>query len=462
MPLLQPGRCAMAERPIEAQRREAVLGLVKRRAAENARAFAAYQGLCDKLPTLLRNHGLRHTLDYLRMLTRGGPSGPAAHALLCDWSAARGVGDDALSLPRLAKSLGHKPVLPEATDGLLLLTLALADAEALRHACKLVRSDLSGNIPAGNPWDAPQHLALQLQASAALPPPVIAVPGQPRFPAHVRHPGIAWRFCGHVGANADDATWRQRQIQAVVALARAPWQRAGRAHGNDPHRAWYTASYNRHVALLHALQASQHTQWVGLRLRSHLFTALGERGVWDAQALLHPVSGMPGLPSSQVKNLVRRVMAARVPRMGTGERQAALQALLDDLLGQAADHGGGEGAGGLLVVHDAWWMPEDGDGPLTGDTDTNHHAAYMQGRARRAAPSDSPEPHPQLAVQGRLLFALGIQPDAGPQGREVVARCLRWLVQALAELGIGGRSTAAGAGRFETPANLAPGPTFLQ
>jgi len=137
-----------------------------------------------------------------------------------------------------------------------------------------------------------------------------------------------------------------------------------------------------------------------------------------------------------------------VQRLFTPEARAQLQNLLDDLLGKAA----GDGAPGLLVVHDAWWVPDDGDGPLAGDIDNNHHTAYYQQGQRtapRALPQDSPEPHPQLAVQGRLLFALGIHPAAGPAGGAIVQRCLRWLGQALATLGIGGRSWAAGAGRFD-------------
>lgn len=431
----------MLDRRIDAQRREALVRQVKRHAT-NAALFDPYQRLCEKLPTLLRAHGLRLTLDYLRMLARAGPYQQAADALLRDWAA---TADGVLSFAGLAQSHGAQAVAPAAAEGLLLLALALVDVEALRHACKLVHSDhAAGQIPSAPAMGVQQPLALNLRAPAAL------------QHQHCQHPGLAWRFCGEVGTQADDATWRHRQITTVLRLTRQQWQPTKQLALTDPHRAWYTASYQRHVAWLQSLPASRQTQCMALRLRSPLFTALGERGVWDAQVLLHPVSGMPFVAASQIKNLVRRAFAERAQRLAKPESQAALHALLDDLLGDAADgaagDAAGDGHGGLLVVHDAWWVPETGDGPLAGDIDNHHHTAYLQRRALRALPQDSPQPHPQLAVQGQLLFALGIHPAAGPAGGDIVRRCMRWLAHALAERGIGGRSAAVGAGRFEPAA----------
>lgn len=425
----------MADRRLDAQRREVLVRLVKRHAATPP-LFDAYQRLCEKLPTLLRGHGLRLTLDYLHLLTGEGAYRDAAQALLRDWAEAE---DSGLSFSRLAAAAvaAARAGQPPGVAGVLLLQgLALADAEALRHSCKLVDSDHKANaIPAAAAMGARVALALRL------PPPAV--------PQHGRceHPGIAWRFCGAIPTAESDATWRQAQIQSVVQLSQLQWKAAAARVPHAAHRAWYTASYRRHEAFLQALPANRHTQWMTLRLRSHLFTALGERGVWETQALLHPVSGMPFIAASQIKNLVRRAMAARVQRLPTPEGRQAMQALLEDLLGDAA----GQGTPGLLVVHDAWWVPEDGDGPLAGDIDNNHHTAYLQGHQARALPQDSPEPHPQLAVQGRLLFALGMHPAAGPEGGAIVTRCMRWLGQALAERGIGGRTAAAGAGRFEAP-----------
>ena len=143
---------------------------------------------------------------------------------------------------------------------------------------------------------------------------------------------------------------------------------------------------------------------------------------------------------------------ARLQRLPDETSRKAIQALLDDLLGVAA----GDGPGGLLVVHDAWWVPDMGDegaGPLAGDVDNNHHTEYLRRDAEhpRALPQDSPQPQPQLAVQGAMLFALGIHPAAGPGGPAIIDRCQRWLQMALAERGIGGRTYAAGAGRFQAP-----------
>lgn len=416
----------MPELRVDLQRRQAVLQRVQVRAAER-QLWLRYERLCEKLPQWLRQHGLRLTLDYLRMLARGRSSHAAAQALLEDWAdlSASAIGAPALPTTQ-AGANGASAVLPapDAAGGLLLLMLALADAEAFRRSCKLVAAGLSDRQGDG------------FITAAGLP----VIQAHPALQFHqCGHAGIAWRYCGDVGASEDDATWRTRQVQAVVGLSTSGPYRL-------QHNPWYENVYQRHVQWLQALPPQWGTRTQILRLRSHLFIGLGERGVWETQALLHPVTGMPWLPASQIKSLVRRTMQARLQRLPAEASRLALRALLDDLLGEVA----GDGAGGLLVVHDAWWVHDAGAGPLVGDVDNNHHTQYLQGADDhpRALPQDSPQPHPQLAVRGAFLFALGIQPAAGEAGPPLVARCMRWLAQALAEQGIGGRAWAAGAGRF--------------
>lgn len=419
----------MAEPDLTAQRRQVLTLRVQARASQPD-LFNDYARLCERLPQWLGQHGLRLTLDYLRMLASGRSNQAAAWALLADWAASGVRG--ALSWPGLVAKAGQHWLQPCADDLLQMQALALVDAEALRHACTLVAFGLPME---DGPLD---QLANPLQLPVLQPHPALQH-------GPCVHPGIAWRFCGAVPTGGG-GTWRGEQVRRVTELTQAQNFR------DSKHSRWYAASYRRHLQWLQSLPKAQDTRCWTQRLRSHLFTGLGERGVWETHALLHSVSGMPFVAASQIKNLVRRAMQARLQRLPDETSREAIQALLDDLLGVAA----GDGPGGLLVVHDAWWVPDeigDGAGPLAGDVDNNHHTEYLRRDAKhpRALPQDSPQPQPQLAVQGAMLFALGIHPAAGPGGPAIVERCQRWLQMALTERGIGGRTYAAGAGRFQAP-----------
>lgn len=423
-----------------ARRRAAWVPAVARRMAD-ANGFGHYARLAERLPQWLRQHGLRLTLDYLQMLAGGRNAqadtatparARAADALLKDWaSSPADQGDFCLAQGLLNLGTEH----PGAAEWLRLLQLAVADAQALRHLCKLAEADLK--------------LQRNWSGAHGLGQPAKAWPPLPEHPSvrhgSCAHTGLAWRFAGRVPFDTlgDQATYRTTQVTAVVVSAASELA--------NVHRKAYSCRYFHRKKWLEAQQATHGTRLLSLRLRSHLFTALGERGVWETNALLHPVTGMPFIAASQIKNLVRRTMVARIARLPP-ERRPAFEYLLNDLLGQDAEHG----AGGLLVIHDAWWVPHSATTPVVGDVDNSHHAAYYQGLPGHALarPQDSPQPHPQLAVRGELLFALGVQPTAGPQGPAMVQRCLRWLGQALAEHGVGARSFAAGAGRFE-PASTA-------
>ena len=406
-----------------AQRRAAMVPLIRARAAGPAQ-FKRYAAIAERLPQWLRQHGLRLTLDYLHLLAAPtGRNQPEAAALLEDWMRAR-ANPGQLALPQLLENLTAQQALADlgATDLLRLQALASVDAEALRQACKSVLHDLPPEDPA--PWRQaplswpalPPHAALSL--------------------AHCHHPGVAWRFAGTVPrpsttTQATTKTYREHQVRELARLA-------GRTAAAEPHHRCYAMAYDRRLRWLAATGCAS----TPLALRSRLFVGLGERGVWETNVLLHPVYGMPFIPASQVKNLIRRTMGDRIARMPKASR-GPMQQLLDDLLGAEA---GGVSQPGRLLLHDAWWVPGSAEGPLDGDLDNPHHAEYFQRRNGHdeARPQDSPQPQPQIGVRGQMLFALGL--PGGPQ--PLLKRCLRWLTQALQQRGIGGRSHAVGAGRF--------------
>lgn len=405
------------------QRRTTIHALLVKRATD-INLFKGYSGLTANLPHWLHQHGLRLTLDYLHLLAfaRGQAE---ARALLSDWAAALGEPGQ-LALPSLLKALApgafNNPCTLDplcATDLLRLHALALVDAEALSQGCKSLAEDMPDATPLGQPIDQKQWPLLAPHATLSL--------------AHCRHPGLAWRYAGTVprpGADPRAAkTYREEQVRGVAALASPK--------NCDAHHAWYGAAFRRRTRWLETTGAAS----VTLALRSRLFIGLGERGVWETHVLLHVSTGMPYIPASQVKNLIRRTMATRITRMPKDKRQPLSQ-LLDDLLGVEHD---GLTHKGCLVVHDAWWVPGSADSPLEGDLDNPHHADYFQRSDSHVAalPQDSPQPQPQMGVRGQMQFALSL-----PGEPELLTRCLRWLEQALQQRGIGGRTHAVGAGRF--------------
>lgn len=422
---------------LTAQRRDIwarkVAGRMNAQTAERAQQFDAYARLAQRLPQWLRQNGLRLTLDYLHMLAHAGsqPAAAAAAAgLLDDWAGSN-PGQGQLSLAACLAGTGQAPFAPTASQLLQLQQLALADAAAVQHLCTLAQADRAAGLQWSSTAASYPDAGTWLECSTWT---QLISPAELQ-PDDCLHIGLNWRYAGEIPLGQGVDTYRTQKIKQLVAQAGS--DKAAR------HHAAYHLAFQRRQAWLQAQNATHGTLVQPLRLRSHLFTALGERGVWESNALLHPVWGMPYIASSQIKNLVRRVMDARIARMEEARRQP-MHDLMNDLLGLSAE----DGPGGRLVVHDAWWVPGSADTPVVGDLD-NHHGDK---------PWADPSIHPQLAVRGQLQFALGIQPSAGPHGPAIVQRCMRWLYQALAELGVGGRSFAVGAGRFAPPPSDPAGP----
>ena len=150
----------------------------------------------------------------------------------------------------------------------------------------------------------------------------------------------------------------------------------------------------------------------------------GDETVLEVGLRLHHTYGVPVIPGSAQKGLVRRMALA----LGMDSVQC------DSLFGQ----GGGEGQAAAVLFHDALWVPSDSP-PLAFDTTTVHHPSYYQGSD---PPTDSDEPTPigHLTAVGEFLFAV-----EGP----AAALGIRLLATALRDQGIGSR-TSKGYGRFIT------------
>ena len=270
-----------------------------------------------------------------------------------------------------------------------------------------------------------------------------------------RHVGLAWRHAGPLRIIDPDKSdgaiiYRAAHVSRTVALAnrRDPAAPAGAndlayRRAFDRRKQWF----DNHGAV-----------WRRVTIDGRLFTGLGERGVYETQAALHPVTGLPRLPGSGLKGLLR-AWCFHQHQLHAQADAAFAQALplsaLRRLFGHAplpkADAArlpAGEAEddspmAGLLQIHDAWWDPDSDVGPLANEVDTPHHPDYYAGRAPYARDTDSPVPNPQLAIAGTLLLAI----DSTHIGQEWATLCMEWLLAALAEEGAGARRTA-GYGRM--------------
>lgn len=202
-----------------------------------------------------------------------------------------------------------------------------------------------------------------------------------------------------------------------------------------------------------------------LKTTSPLALGLGEQNVHEVGLTLHRTYGVPFVPASSIKGLLRRSVA---DWLGIREDLARLQGekeiyqpdkkradLLRELGFDESDpkrtkverwialFGTTDGAG-LIQFLDAMPVP-GGANPLMVDTVTVHHQEYYHGNQPKPTDMDSPNPVSMLAVKPGVVFRFAF---CVPPGRQTWAAKIREiLVWALQHEGIGGK-TNAGYGRF--------------
>jgi CRISPR-associated protein Cmr6 len=185
-----------------------------------------------------------------------------------------------------------------------------------------------------------------------------------------------------------------------------------------------------------------------LALEQRLFIGLTGGGMLETGCAISHSYGMPYIPGSSVKGVVR----AHVSQSPFGREHPKV---IDELFGAAADpeQGHPEGLSGLVVFHDAWWVPANPEipSPFIEEIITSHHLDYY-GRegAVEASDSDSPVPNAQIAVRGSFLFVL----EGEPAWRDLAAQML---TAALSERGIGAK-TRTGYGLFDPEPKVPAGP----
>lgn len=197
---------------------------------------------------------------------------------------------------------------------------------------------------------------------------------------------------------------------------------------------------------------------VEARTRILLHTASNET-VTEGSLLFHHSYGVPYLPGSGLKGVLRRRLSQALPEQGD-----------HDLAGGILGRQGREGAPDLsswVDLLDALWVPERPRGlsgewsPLAVDVVTPHHPEYMTARSggTRRLPTDRDEPTPvhRLTIAPGARFLVALEVAEAPGAREWLDELVdSMLLPALEQEGFGAW-TAAGYGRLAAIGDVSGG-----
>jgi CRISPR-associated protein Cmr6 len=180
-----------------------------------------------------------------------------------------------------------------------------------------------------------------------------------------------------------------------------------------------------------------------LRTRAHtrLIVGLGAKGVIEAGLRLHHTYGVPLIPGSALKGLAahycHEVFGAADKQYQRGQGYHNL------LFGKTDD-------GGVIRFEDAWMHP-DSLGPrdqgLLADVMTPHHQKWQTDENVVPTDFDNPVPVPFVSVAGCFHVTVYWQGPEHPQAEAWTNRAMEVLREALAEWGVGGK-TSSGYGRL--------------
>ncbi len=164
---------------------------------------------------------------------------------------------------------------------------------------------------------------------------------------------------------------------------------------------------------------------IALKIEGRLLIGLTGGGALETGCAVSHSYGMPYLPGSSIKGAVRAWAEKAMPEWKTQ---------FNELFGKDD-----ASISGLVVFHDAWWIPDSGGGahksqPFVADIVTPHHPDYYAGKGP-ATDLDSPVPNALIGVRGSFLFTL----EGDPLWLGLAETML---VKALAESGIGAKTRA--------------------
>lgn len=209
----------------------------------------------------------------------------------------------------------------------------------------------------------------------------------------------------------------------LMELAKRSRSQSSPLFDRDVHEAWLRR-WKRLADNHQAIQFKARCAW-------RMVVGLGGRSPVETDLLVHPIYGIPYVPGSALKGLVRAY--------------AHLEDLDDDesILGTQEQ-------GGVVIFFDA--VP---DRPLLLDVDimNPHYPKYYRDTQDTVPPSDDQDPNPVhfLAVAAPSVFHFAVAPRlTDGTSREKVEKAAMWLKEALRDYGIGAK-TNAGYGRFDVP-----------
>lgn len=161
-------------------------------------------------------------------------------------------------------------------------------------------------------------------------------------------------------------------------------------------------------------------------IRGRMAMGLGIASVQEIGCRLHATYGVPVIPGSSLKG----VMRARL------EQEPAHVETAKALFG-TPDHGG------LADIYDAWWVPDGNKSGVAVDVVTVHHQKYYSGSAP-PIDTESPIPVSFLTITGEFLFVISAPNESWAKFLD------KLLVETLTHEGIGAKRNG-GYGRFVFP-----------
>lgn len=233
-----------------------------------------------------------------------------------------------------------------------------------------------------------------------------------------------------------------------------------------------------------SLEGSSSTQKTAYRTLGRLLVGHGNAAPSEVGITLHRTWGVPMIPGSSIKGLLSHYIATtygpdgserqeeyrdRAPFKGLGWKDRRIVEAPGEFHGwlfgsPEIDEGKGKAQKGSLVMHDALWLPgkETKYIPLKRDILTVHQKDYYRSFPPQSFPNDYDDPTPvsflSVGPGARFLFTwslTGSIPYADPKA--ISARVERYLQEALANWGIGGK-ISAGYGRMVPCSDALPQP----
>jgi len=186
-----------------------------------------------------------------------------------------------------------------------------------------------------------------------------------------------------------------------------------------------------------------------VRVASRLIAGLGAGTVLETGITLHHTYGVPIIPGSALKGL-----ASAYCDKEWGAREPVYRKDVESGVHRTLFGTGDES--GCIIFHDAWILPaslENGGG-LKLDVMTPHHTEYYMkgGEENPPADTDAPVPVAFLSVAGDFRVAVSCNAGTAEARKEWAELAMELLVQAVADLGAGGK-TSSGYGRMHEVEN---------